>query len=176
MCTDFVVVITGTSEGGLGAESAIALAEGHPKQLILLARTEAKVTPVIEKIKKINPSTEAIFLKIDLADNSSVRETAANINKKVEKVDILINCAGIMAVKDFQKSADGIEMQFASNHVGHFLLTNLLMEKLVAAGKGARVVNVTSTGYGLCGPRFEDWNFQVTDSTSSKYSRADSAI
>ena len=176
MWTDFVVVITGTSDGGLGAESAIALAEGHPKQLILLARTESKVTPVIEKIKKISPGTEAMFLKIDLANNSSVRETAANINKKVEKVDILINCAGIMAVKDFQKSVDGIEVQFAANHVGHFLLTNLLMDKLVAAGKGARVVNVTSNGYGLSGPRYDDWNFQVTGSTFPKYSRADSTI
>ena len=103
---------------------------------------------MIEKIKENSSSTEATFVKIDLADNSSVRDTAAKINNMVEKVDILINCAGIMAVKDFQKSADGIEMQFAANYIGHFLLTNLLMKKLVAAGKEARVVNVTSAGYG----------------------------
>ena len=116
---------------------------------------------MIEKVKQISPETEALFIKIDLTNHSSVRTAATEINNKIEKIDILINCAGIMAVKDFQKSADGIEMQFAANHVGHFLLTNLLMEKLVAAGKGARVVNVTSTGYGLGGPRYDDWNFQV---------------
>ncbi len=92
-----------------------------------------------------------------------MRKVAAEINSKIEKLDILINNAGVMAIKDFKKSEDGMEMQFATNHIGHFLLTNLLMGKILKAGeeKGARIVNVSSGGY-VCGAvRFEDWNFKV---------------
>lgn len=66
-----------------------------------------------------------------------------------------------MARKDYATTADGIEMQFAVNHVGHFLLTNLLMDKILASGKGVRIVNVTSLGYMIGGVRFDDWNFEV---------------
>ena len=66
-----------------------------------------------------------------------------------------------MAVKEYTKSVDGIELHFAANHIGHFLLTNLLMPKILAAGKGARIINVSSGGYICSGIRFEDWNFKV---------------
>lgn len=66
-----------------------------------------------------------------------------------------------MAIKDYATSADGIEMQFGANHVGPFLLTNLLMDKILAAGPGARIVNLSSLGYISGGVRFEDWNFKV---------------
>lgn len=65
-----------------------------------------------------------------------------------------------MAVKDYTKTADGIETQFGINHIGHFLLTNLLIDKIFAAGKGARIVNLTSGGY-MTGGILGDWNFQV---------------
>lgn len=61
----------------------------------------------------------------------------------------------------FETTEDGIELQFCSNHIGHFLLTNLLMGKILRAGEGARIVAVSSTGYELWGVRFDDWNFQV---------------
>lgn len=66
-----------------------------------------------------------------------------------------------MALKDYATTKDGIEMQLGSNHVGHFLLTNLLMPKLLAAGSGARIVNVSSFGYMSGGVRFDDPSFQV---------------
>ena len=66
-----------------------------------------------------------------------------------------------MALKDYATTKDGIEMQLGSNHVGHFLLTNLLMPKLLAAGNGARIVNVSSFGYMSGGVRFDDPGFQV---------------
>jgi len=92
-----------------------------------------------------------------------VRQAAKEINAKIEKLDILINNAGIMAVKEYEESRDGVEMQFAANHIGHFLLTNLIMGKILVAGEGegARVVNVSSGGYVCSGVRFEDWNFEV---------------
>lgn len=67
-----------------------------------------------------------------------------------------------MAVPTYQTSVEGIEMQFASNHLGHFLLTNLIMPKILEAGEGSRIVNVSSTGFEMGGVNFEDVNFDVS--------------
>ena len=67
-----------------------------------------------------------------------------------------------MAIKDYTTTVDGIETQFGINHVGHFLLTNLLMDTIVAASPGARIVNVSSFRYLSGGVRFDDWNFNVS--------------
>lgn len=66
-----------------------------------------------------------------------------------------------MAVKEYQTTKDGVELQFGSNHIGHFLLTNLLLPKILAAGRGARIVNVASFGYMSGGIHFDDPNFKV---------------
>jgi len=153
-------LITGPSERSIGAETAISIAHGKPSQIILAGRTESKIAPVIEKIKALNPKITTTFLQIDLADQLSLRKAASEVNATVEKIDYLINCAGVMAVPTFQTTKDGIEMQFGLNHIGHFLFTNLIMGKMIAAGKGARVANVSSTGFEFGGVRFEDWNFQ----------------
>jgi NAD(P)-dependent dehydrogenase (short-subunit alcohol dehydrogenase family) len=122
----------------------------------------------MQKIKEINDEVSVFFFHIDLASLASVRKAAAEVNRKVEKIDYLINNAGIMGIPEFKKSEDGIELQFASNHVGHFLLTNLLMDKIIAAGRGARIVNVSSNGFELGEIRFGDWNFHVGDIKARK--------
>ena len=73
----------------------------------------------------------------------------------------MINNAAIMACP-FSTTADGIESQFGTNYVGHFLLTNLLMEKLLVARDGGRIVNVSSSGHRMAEVRFNNWNFEVT--------------
>lgn len=115
---------------------------------------------MIEQIKSLNPSIAVSFIHLDLADQSSVRKAAQDVSEKVEKIDILINCAGVMAIPEFQTTKEGVEMQFGSNHLGHFLLTNLLTGKILKAGRGSRIVNVSSTGFELAGVRFDDWNFE----------------
>ena len=155
------VVITGPSAGGLGAETAISLAHGSPAHILLLGRSENKIRPVIEKIHEVNHDIKADFVPIQLDDNDSVRTAAEKVNSKIDKLDILINNAGIMAVKEFTTNKAGIESQLASNHIGHFLLTNLLMPKILAAGHGSRIVDVTSDGYMICPFKFDDWNFSV---------------
>ena len=65
-----------------------------------------------------------------------------------------------MAIKEYTTTKENVEMQFGINHLGHFLLTNSLMEKIFAAGKGARIINVSSLGY-ICSEVREDWNFKV---------------
>ena len=77
---------------------------------------------------------------------------------KVSKIDVIVNNAGIMAVP-YSKSADGFEYQLATNHLGHFLLTNLLMPRILAAAPGSRIINVSSRGHQRGEFRFDDPNF-----------------
>ncbi|TLD14071.1 uncharacterized protein PgNI_02853 [Pyricularia grisea] len=144
-------LITGTSTNGLGAYTATCLARASPEALILVARSEAKVAPVMEEIASIDPSIRAIFVPVDLTNQESVRAAAAAIleDRKISKIDIVINCAGIMFVEKFTTDDTGNELQFSANHIGHFLLTNLLMPKILGAGEGARIVNITSHGHQL---------------------------
>ncbi|KAI4234024.1 MAG: hypothetical protein LQ352_008202 [Teloschistes flavicans] len=151
-----VIVITGGSRGGLGAETAISLAAANPGRIILTGRNQGKVTPVIEQMKQLNSSIAIQFISLELGDQHSVRKAAAEINASVSRIDILINNAATMAIEEYTKTVDGIESQFGSNHIGPFLLTNLLADRL---GEDSRVVNVTSLAYEASGIRFDDWNF-----------------
>ena len=81
-----------------------------------------------------------------------------------------------MAVKDYTTTKDSIELQFGVNHVGHFLLTNLLIPKLMAAGKGARIINISSLGYMSGGVRFDDPNFQVSKPRLSSSNRHETIL
>ncbi|OKP10389.1 hypothetical protein PENSUB_4178 [Penicillium subrubescens] len=153
-----LVVITGASHGGLGAHTALCLAAANPAEIILLGRSEEKVSPVMKEISSISPSTIVRFIKIDLLSCASVRAAAAEINASVSKIDVLVNNAGIMGVK-FSLTPENVESQLGANHIGHFLLTNLLVPKLEASGGGARIVNVASAMYQLSPVMFDNYNF-----------------
>ncbi|KAK6381663.1 hypothetical protein LTS17_004722 [Exophiala oligosperma] len=142
-----IVVITGPSWESIGSETAIALAKGGPSMMALLGRDIEKIKPVMDKIHNINPEIVTKFVQIHLDSLNSVRHAAQQIlnDTSIPKIHVLINNAGIMACP-YSKTEDGIERQFATNHVGHFLLTNLLMPKILAASPDARVVNVASYG------------------------------
>ena len=159
--TTKTVVITGTSTGGLGATVALALASARPSTIVLLGRTESKVSPVIEEISKISPTTKAHFVEIDLLSLSSVRTAAASVAALVPKIDVLLNNAGIMGTK-LARTPEGVESQFAANHIGHFLLTNLLVPQLEQAKGKARVVNVSSKLYQFSPVNFSDPQFTST--------------
>lgn len=148
---DFQSSSQAASPGSLGAETAFSLARrGYPAQLILLGRDETKASPALAEIKKLEPSVETHFVPLDLSDKSSVRATAKAIlsNPDVKNIDVVINNAGIMAcpytaVKHWKdKQGRPLEMQFATNHVRHFLLINLLLGKIRSSAPGARIVNV----------------------------------
>lgn len=117
---------------------------------------------MIETINKINPSIEVAFVEIDLLDNASVRRAAEKVKAITDKIHVLINNAGVMAVRNYTTSVDGVESQFAVNYLGHFLFTNLLIKEIVAAAsEGARIVQVSSLGYQLGETNVGDINFQV---------------
>ncbi|KAK7975702.1 PHD-finger domain-containing protein [Apiospora arundinis] len=151
-------VITGPSQGGIGASAAIHLAKGKPERLVLAGRSLDKIQPVIDEIKATDPSVSVDFVALNLLDRDSVRQTGEEIKRLASKgISGLINNAGIMAVEHFTKSKNGVEGQFETNHVGHFLLTSILMPEIKKA-KGV-VVNVSSLGYMYGG----NWDLEDTD-------------
>lgn len=111
-------------------------------------------------------------LKVDLSSIKSVCKAAAEVLawQDIPAIDILVNSAGVMLVPERTLSEDGIEMHFATNHVGHFLFTNLIIAKLAKAAEGkpkgtTRVINVSSSSPTSAGVRFSDINFDKINKT-----------
>jgi NAD(P)-dependent dehydrogenase (short-subunit alcohol dehydrogenase family) len=98
---------------------------------------------------------------LDLMSQESVRTAATDISRLTDRLDLIINNAGLMVLQR-QWTKEGIEGQFGANHVGHFLLTNLLMPLLLASSS-ARVINLTSMGHRLSPVRFSDYNLEKVD-------------
>ena len=139
------VLITGPTPKGIGEETVLALARGHPSRIILLGRTPTKYETVAKAIRDIDANVDVKIYGIDLGNLSSVRDGAFRIISENDKIDVLINNAGVSGLP-FQKTVDGIETTFATNHVGHFLLTNMLM-RLLLKSDALRIVNLTSGAY-----------------------------
>lgn len=155
-----VILTTGVSPNGLGAQFVETIAKYKPRLLILAGRTPSKVQSTADKVTSdpVNAGVETRVLALDLASQTKVREAAKEVLAYPENIDVLVNSAGIMA-GPYRKTPEGIELQFGSNHIGHFLFTNLIMPKILAS-KNPRVVNVSSDGHRLSSVRFYDWNYQ----------------
>ncbi|KAH7002635.1 WW domain-containing oxidoreductase [Ilyonectria destructans] len=147
---DKVVVITGTSSG-LGVETARAMKAAGAK-LFLTARDIKKARTVLEGIFEQGRDT---LVEMDNTSLESVRKAAAKIlESSGGKINILINNAGVMAIPSLQLSADGYELQFATNHISHFLLFKLLQPALLSSSTSAfqsRVIIVASSGHRVKG-------------------------
>ena len=137
------VIITGANSG-LGKESAIALAK-LGAEIVLAVRDINKGQSVKNQILNQTPSAVIEVAELDLMDLDSVRKFAASQSTK--PIDVLLNNAGIMAVP-FEKTKDGFESQMGTNHLGHFLLTELLLDA-ISKGTNPRIVNVSSSAHRL---------------------------
>jgi NAD(P)-dependent dehydrogenase (short-subunit alcohol dehydrogenase family) len=138
-------VVTGASSG-LGLHTALELAR-HGATVVLAVRDEARGARSAEQIRGQVPAARLDVRRLDLADLASVRSFAAPFRAGGERLDLLINNAGVMAIPR-RTTAQGFELQFATNHLGHFALTGLVLPALVAGavrGGPARVVTVSST-------------------------------
>ncbi|EXJ58781.1 hypothetical protein A1O7_06211 [Cladophialophora yegresii CBS 114405] len=158
------VVIVGVSPQSLGESMTAALAAHSPSLLVLASRTKSKIEEVISKVKTEHPDLPIEAVQLDLSSLDSVRRGAEVINGLVEHIDILINNAAVVT-SSHEYTKDGLELQFGTNHVGPFLLTNLLMPKLLKAAQksppgSTRVVNVTSQGHIISPIRYSDHKFQ----------------
>lgn len=156
---DKVILTTGVSPGGLGAYFVQTIAAYKPKLLILAARDESKIKETAAAIAKEYPDVATRSLVLDLGDLKQVWGAAKEVLAYEEDIDVLVNSAAVMACP-YEKTVDGLELQFGTNHVGHFLFTNAILEKILRV-KG-RVVNVSSAGHRFGGVRFEDVGFAVS--------------
>lgn len=150
------VLITGSS-GGLGKEAARAMA-AKGAHVVLAARSEDKLLAAQADIVSQSVCGQVDILVLDLADQAQLREAVAEFNQRYDSLDMLINNAGVMATP-YSTTADGLESQFGVCHVGHFLLTCLLVPALLK-GRDARVVNLTSAGHKMAAVDFDDPNYQ----------------
>jgi len=140
-----VAVVTGAS-AGIGEESAKELAR-HGAKVYVGARSEERAKASIARIEKAVPAAKGKlqFLHVDLCDLEGVRRAAKELSDKEQKIDILLNNAGVMA-EPYKLTKDGVETQFQTNHLGPFLFTNLLLPK-IEASSDPRVVNTSSLGH-----------------------------
>jgi len=145
------IVVTGATSG-LGKESARALASTGA-QVVLCGRDDAKGEAVVEEI-----GGATSFHHLDLADLNSVRTSADELLTRIERLDVLLNNAGVMACP-LARTADGFEMQFGTNHLGHFLFTARLFPLLVQSAP-SRIVNLSSQGHLIGGVDLEDPNYE----------------
>ena len=153
--TGKLIFITGGASG-LGQETARAMAAkgGH---VVIAARDQAKLDEAATTIKAESGSELLETILCDLASLESVRACAKEAGERFDRIDLLINNAGVMACP-YAETADGFEMQFGTNHIGHFLLTNLLMP-LVKKGKDPRIVNLSSRGHHMDEVDHDDPNY-----------------
>jgi len=136
-------VVTGAN-GGLGLETARQLA-AKGAQVVMAVRNQKKAAAAVGEIRSSAPDAALELVALDLASQASVRAAAAQIMAAHKSIDLLINNAGVMGIPE-AKTADGFEMQFGVDHLGHWALTALLLPALLRT-RGARIVTVTSTAH-----------------------------
>ncbi|MDH3524203.1 MAG: oxidoreductase [Acidobacteriota bacterium] len=142
--TDRTAVVTGANSG-IGFETARALA-GKGAHVVLACRSATRGARALERILDETPAASAELLELDLSSLDSVRACAAELEARRDRLDLLINNAGVMMPPERSRTADGYELQLGTNHLGHFALTGLLLGRLLRT-EGSRVVTVSSAAH-----------------------------
>ncbi|KAJ8344068.1 hypothetical protein SKAU_G00313970 [Synaphobranchus kaupii] len=148
------VMITGANTG-IGKETAVDLAS-RGARVILACRDKTRASEAADDIRQRSGNGNVVVKIVDLASLQSVRDLAKDVQETEERLDILINNAGIMMCPKWQ-TEDGFEMQFGVNHLGHFLLTNCLLDVLKKSTP-SRIVNVSSLAHEKGKIYFDDIN------------------
>ncbi len=138
-----IVIVTGATSGVGYALTESLLRKGA--YVVMFNRDETKSKNVIEKLKNETGSTSIDFIKVDFSSMESVKEAANEFTKNYKRLDVLINNAAL-SNKDKEFSRDGIEKTFAVNHLGYFLLTNLLHDTLKNSAP-AKIINIASKAH-----------------------------
>jgi len=152
-----VALVTGANSG-IGWDTARVLA-ANGASVLVACRNPERGTAAVDRIRELHPGSDVRVLQLDLADLDSVRAAADDVRGASQRIDLLINNAGLMATP-LQRTAQGFEMQFGVNHLGHFALTGLLLPCLLAT-PGSRIVSVSSTGHRPGRMRFEDLQWET---------------
>ena len=167
--TGRVAVVTGANSG-LGLETARQLAR-KGAAVVLAVRSVERGKAAIADIRADHPDARLELQELDLASLDSIRTAAETVRNDFDRIDLLINNAGVMYTPPVQ-TADGFEMQFGTNHLGHFAWTGLLLDHLLPV-EGSRVVTVSSLGHRLRSTiDFEDINAEQSYNRVAAYGRS----
>jgi len=168
--TGRTAVITGANTG-LGYETAAALA-AKGAHVVLAVRNLEKGKAAAERISAATPGASVAVQELDLSSLESVRAAAEELKARHDAIDLLINNAGVMFTPR-STTKDGFELQFGTNHLGHFAFTGLLLDRVLAA-TGSRVVTVSSVGHRFArrGIRFDDLQWERSYSRVGAYGQA----
>ena len=151
-----IAIVTGSSSG-IGFEAAKVLADKNAK-VIIAVRNLDKGKSALDKIKSENKNANVFLMQLDLADLKSVKHFAEEYKKQFSQLDLLINNAGVM-IPPYTKTKDGFELQFGTNHLGHFALTALLFY-LLNRTPNSRIVNVSSAAHKYGNLNFNDLTWE----------------
>ena len=167
--TGKVVIITGANSG-LGLEATRALAE-KGAHVVMACRDTNKGWAAMAPILDANPAAALEVMPLNLADLNSVRAFTEAFSNKHDRLDILMNNAGVMALPKRWETADGFEMQFGTNHLGHFALTSLLLDHLLST-PSSRVVTVSSNAHKIGRIQFDNLNAEKSYSQWGAYGQS----
>jgi NAD(P)-dependent dehydrogenase (short-subunit alcohol dehydrogenase family) len=167
--TGRVAVITGANTG-LGYETARALAE-HGAHVVLAVRNLDKGKDAVARITAASPRADVGLQELDLTSLDSIRAAARQLRSDHDRIDLLINNAGVMYTPK-STTKDGFELQFGTNHLGHFALTGLLLDRLLPVA-GSRIVTVSSIGHRIRADiHFDDLQWEHSYNRVSAYGQA----
>src|SRR5713101_6111374 len=150
------IVVTG-GNSGIGYEAALEFARKRAK-VILACRDLGKARTAADQIAASSPGADVEVMALDLSSLASIRAFADAFHLQHPALHVLCNNAGVMAIP-YRSTVDGFEMQFGTNHLGHFALTGLLLDRLLATD-GARVVNVSSGAHRMGRMHFDDLQWE----------------
>ena len=167
--TGRVAVITGANTG-LGYETALALA-AHGARVVLAVRNLDKGKDAISRIVSQSPQADVALQELDLTSLESTRTAAEQLRSNHDRIDLLINNAGVMWTPK-STTSDGFELQFGTNHLGHFAFTGLLLDRLLPV-PGSRVVTVSSIGHRILADiHFDDLQWEHSYNRVAAYGQA----
>ena len=151
------IVISGATNG-IGKAAAIELSKENP-QLLFTYRNQVLADELLAEIKDLSPETQVHSVYCDFSNQDSIKKCADEINNLCEKIDLLINNAGVVNTS-YRETNEGIENTFAVNHLGYFLFTNLLLNKLKGENE-TRIINVSSAAHAFVKEmQWEDINYK----------------
>ena len=167
--TGRIAVITGANTG-LGYETAAALA-AKGAHVVLAVRNLDKGKEAVRRIEREAPTADVTLQELDLSSLDSVRTASDQLRSEYDPVDLLVNNAGLM-YPPRQTTTDGFEMQFGTNHLGHFALTGLLLDRLTSVA-GSRIVTVSSIGHRInAAIHFDDLQWERSYSRVGAYGQS----
>ena len=167
--TGRVAVITGANTG-LGYETAAALAD-HGAHVVLAVRNLDKGKEAVARITANASQADVALQELDLTSLESIRAAAEQLRATHDRIDLLINNAGVMYTTK-QNTKDGFELQFGTNHLGHFAFTGLLLDRLLPVA-GSRVVTVSSVGHRILADiHFDDLQWERSYNRVAAYGQA----